>query len=228
MKVLLIFIIGTVTAGCTSVRGSFIPAPRELKRHQLVNIPLDQNHWDVVSTGEGRILYQSEGLTLEPKTPRFTKETFGAWVVAKESALPPTIDYVVRLEVTTYRQLRKGPHDWEVFWFFGNYRSDPKLLKETNYFIAKPKTGGELGRAYQEVGQEFLKTAEQPKLVLGKKTEFVYVKRGDSFKVYQNGRLAFEFLGAPGERGLYQHPGTFGLYSEDALVTIHSFSYHPL
>ncbi|GEM_PF-2958805 len=227
MKVLLIFSLSFALGGCATAERR-MQQVQELRISELVRVPLNEEHWQIVSTGEGRVHFTADGLRLEPKTPRFTKETYGAWVVAKEQVLNPIADYVVRLEVTTYRQLRKEPNDWEVFWFFGNYRAEPHLFKETNYFISKPQSGGELGRAFQAVGQEFLKTAAEPKLTLGKKTEFVYVKRGGTFKVYQDGALSFEFRESPDSKGLYPHPGTFGLYSEDALVTVHSFSYHAL
>lgn len=218
MKVILILLFCSGLFGCAS----------PVKVSDLKNIPLDEDHWEVVSTGQGEVRFQSAELFLKPKTPQFTKETFGAWVIAKEIPPLPLSNYVVRVQLTVHQQLRKTPNDWEVFWFLGNYRANPQLFKETNYFIAKPTTGGELGRAFQELGQEFLKTSSQPKLTLGKRTEFVYVKNGGSFKVYQEGRLKFEFHEIPGSQKMYHHPGTFGLYSEDASVTIHSFSYQPL
>lgn len=227
MNEILIFLLSVSLGGCATNK-MLVYDGGKVKMNELRTLPLDEENWEIASTGEGRILFLADGLLLEPKTPRFTKETYGAWVIAKNLVQNPVVDYVVRLEFTVHRQLRSQPNDWEVFWFFGNYRSDPQLIKETNYFIVKPETGAELGRAFENVGQEFLKTTAQPQLVLGKKTELIYVKQGRTFEVFQDGKRVFGFLESPATKRLYHHPGTFGLYSEDALVTIHSFSYDVL
>lgn len=191
---------------------------------------MDREHWSVVFDGGGDVVFEplSRSLSLKPKAPIKESETYAALVVLK--SLPkPLVDYAVRLEVSSYTHLRReNPNDWEVFWFFGNYRWAPNGKKEANYFILKPRSGVEFGTVFEEVGQTFLKTQAEPVLKLGERIKLLFIKQGPQFRVYRNDRLILSYRDGEVPEKMFSHPGTFGLYSEDAFVRVHSFEYRAL
>lgn len=201
----------------------------KLDVNRFKDVPMTAAHWDIAYSGGGEVRFDSltRDLVLRPKVPGTSQETYASLVLLKK---PIRIEnYAVRLEVSTLAQLRaEKPNDWEVFWFFGNYRPTPEGKKEANYFILKPRAGVELGTVFDEVGQNFLKTASSPVLHLGEKVELILIKRDGHFRVYRNQVLVLDYQDGQAESFLYSHPGTFGLYSEDALVHVHAFSYLPL
>lgn len=201
-------------------------------KKEFINVPLNEHYWDVVYNGGGQVQFNLNGtgdLLLRPKEPKSIGETYAALVIRKQPERNSLENYLVKVDFTVTKQLRdEAPNDWEVFWFFGNYRKDAGKSKTANYLILKPKTGVELGLVFDEVGQKFLKTQERPLLVLGQRTQLIYFKMGKTFRVYQDDQLIFDYQN-PGEaRSLYDQAGAFGLYSEDAEVRIHAFSYIPL
>lgn len=204
---------------------------------ELRSIPMTPAFWEVIYNGSGKVEFerQTRELLLVPKVPEVPEQTFAALVVLKQLQLNPVQDFVVRLEVSTEKQLRVGtaPNDWEVFWFFSNYRRSEKGTKEANYFILKPKSGVELGLVFDEVGQTFLKTAATPQLKIPAKNEplkeeLIFIKRGASFRAYRNQYLIMDYKDGDATSRLFTHGGTFGLYSEDAQVRVHSFSFKAL
>lgn len=204
----------------------------EIMKYKLVSVPLTSEHWNTQYTGHGAVEFASKTqkyLLISPKYPQNEQETYAALVTLKATEQRPVKDYVVEVEVTSQKQLRpENPNEWEVFWFFGNYRMGDNGKKEANYFLSKPRTGIELGRVYQEVGQDFLSTYSRPQLHLGERSRWTFYKRGQRFRVYKDRQLIMDYTGRTPRQELYDHPGTFGLYSEDALVLIHSFAYTPL
>lgn len=193
-------------------------------------VPMDKEHWTVVYDGGGDVLFEplSNSLLLKPRVPESPTQTFAALVTLNTLKIPLR-DYAVRVVVSTNAQLRKdAPNDWEVFWFLGNFRWAPNGKKEANYFTLKPRTGAELGTVFDEVGQNFLKTRPGPSLKLGEPMELLLVKQGGDFRVYQGQNLILKYHDSEAQVRMFSHPGTFGLYSEDALVRIHSFEYLPL
>lgn len=216
-------------SACSTLRGREFCLDSVIDE-QFVRVPLTEKYWAVVYDGGGDVVFESlsESLVLRPKSPKKEAETFAALVTLKELH-SPLQDYAVRVEVSTITQLRENsPNDWEVFWFFGNYRWAPSKKKEANYFILKPRSGVEFGTVFDEVGQSFLKTKAEPVLHLGERVKLLFVKKGPRFQVYKQDKLILSYhdRDAPGQ--MFSHPGTFGLYSEDALVRIHSFEYLPL
>ena len=202
-----------------------------IKLSELYSVPLTPSYWEIVYNGSGAVEFdRTRGdLLLLPKTPEVPQQTFAALVVLKKLKIKPLQDFAVRIEVSNERQLRTlAPNDWEVFWFFSNYRKSDKGTKEANYFILKPNSGVELGLAFDEVGQKFLKTESSPLLKLPARDELIFVKRGSNFRAYRNQMLILDYKDGETDGQLYSHGGTFGLYSEDAQVRIHSFSYKAL
>lgn len=214
--------------GCstlTSRSGDFFMMEK-LSVTQFLEVPLHPDHWKTEYDGGGLIRFGVRELFLQPQIPRQKGETFAALLTLNETTRTPLKDYAVRMEVTTLYQLReREPNEWEVFWFFGNYRREGAGKKQANYFILKPSTGSELGVVFGEVGQKFLKTLPNPILKLGERNEFIFVKRGLGFRVYLNRQMILDFKGTSEIPGLFDHAGTLGIYSEDALVHVHSFSY---
>lgn len=195
-------------------------------------VPLTPAFWKVEYDGGGKVLFNAGGtgdLLIQPKTPGRAEETFSALVLFKPTLQFPLRNYVVSIDVTTTRQLRADkPNEWEVFWFFGNYRSQLPMIKEANYFLLKPQAGAELGKAFDQVGQHFLMTDSTKTLPLNKRQRFTYVKNGTHFRVYCGNQLLLDYIEQKTSDGLYDHAGAFGLYAEDAQVRIHSFSYRAL
>ncbi len=209
--------------------------------HNKIQIPLTPLNWQISYDGGGAVSFNPDGtgdIILKPQIPKTAAETYAALVLLKSTNLKPLKDYVVQIEVTTVRQLRVvSPNEWEVFWFMGNYRStNGPDAKQTNYFMLKPNAGAELGRAFEQVGQSFLKTDSGPRLPLNVRQTFTYIKKGQHFQVYQqvsgqvhrDRKLVLDYMGKGPEDSLYDHPGSFGLYAEDALVRVHSFVYEAL
>ncbi len=199
-----------------------------IRLDRLISVPMTSDNWSISYTGGGEVRFDafSHELTMQPKVPGSSQETFASLVLLKAK---PLENYVVRLEVSTLAQLRtESPNSWEVFWFFGNYRPTSDGKKEANYFILKPQSGVELGTVFDEVGQSFVKTASEPTLQLGEKIELIIIKRPNVFRVYRDRVIVMDYLQESGGPQLYSHPGLLGLYSEDALVRVHAFSYLPL
>lgn len=198
----------------------------------LTPVPLSALHWKVEYDSGGTVSFNPDGsgdLILSPPEVVHSSQTYSALVILRDVENKPLSDYVVELSVTSVRQFRMPrPNDWEVFWFFANYQEGPRDTKRTNYFILKPRSGVELGTAFGIYGQNFLKTNPQPTLELGQRQNLKFVKKGSVFKVYRDDHLILDYEAMDERNALYLHPGTFGLYTEDALVRVHSFSYSPL
>lgn len=228
MRILGLLVIALAMSGCTTLQIRRFPM-ENLKLESLINVPLTSEHWRIAYTGGGDVHFDSKthDLVMRPRVPGTPSETYASLVLLKKNL--QLENYAVRIEVSTLTQLRaEKPNDWEVFWFFGNYRPTPEGKKEANYFIMKPRAGVELGTVFDEVGQNFLKTAADPVLHLGEKVELILIKRGGSFRAYRNQVLVLDYQDGQAANFLYSHAGTFGLYSEDALVRVHAFSYLPL
>lgn len=199
---------------------------------KLNTVPLTPYHWQVEYDGGGLVQFNPDGsgdIILRPQSPKASGQTFAALLLLKDTLDKPLKNYVAKIEVTTVQQLRETvPNEWEVFWFFGNYVKGTKAAKTTNYVMVKPTSGVELGRAFDEVGQEFLKTTNLGVLQIGKRHTLIVVKQGSSWRLFMDGKDVLTYHGANMPQALYDQAGTFGLYTEDALVRIHSFSYQAL
>lgn len=195
-------------------------------------VPLTPYHWKIQYDGGGKVLFNPDGsgdLIYQPQQALTSAQTFATLLLLKDSLDVPLKDYAVKIEVTTEKQLRSStPNDWEVFWFFGNYIQNSASDKTANYFLLKPNTGVEIGRAFEEVGQHFLKTDESSEMKIGERATFIIVKEGKRFQVYKNGQEIIDYQSGQMPDSLYDQAGALGLYSEDSLVRVHSFAYQRL
>ena len=195
-------------------------------------IPLTENYWNLQYTGGGVVMFSDSseygGLVMAPQTPSQGSETYAALVVSNENFVKSLKDFVFEVEVVNQQQLRElSPNPWEVFWFFFNYRIGGDGKKEANYFVPKFEKGMELGKAYGEVGQTFLKTSATPHTELTTPEKYTFIKKGQTLKVFKNKRPVFAFKGHE-DVLMYDHVGQFGLYTEDAIVKVLSVSYGEL
>ncbi|QLY25018.1 hypothetical protein HW988_16560 [Bdellovibrio sp. KM01] len=209
------------------------PRPMDLpKYNRLINVPLTAKYWTVAFDGGGEVKFNVEGtgdLVFYPQTAKTSLQTFASLLLLKNTLTSPVNNYVVKMEVTTIRQLRSStPNDWEVFWFVSNYRKDPHLIKTANYFIQKPNSGVELGRFFEDKGQKFLMTSEQSKQDVGARVTYYFAKQGQRFRVFRDGIQIMDYHGSQMPDALYDQAGALGLYSEDAEVRVHSFAFQVL
>jgi len=183
---------------------------------------LDSMHpaeWNVVYTGYGRSEFSGGSLSLEPKASTRKEETHAALALNRFSQRCPIRDFILEATASTEQTLRQPEaNPWEALWIFFNYRPVGRE-KENNYFILKPN-GTEVGRAYGEIGQDFLFSDGAPALALGRTNHYRIEKWEGHFAVYVDGKD----LRIPSEVGLqlYAHPGAIGFYTEDARVRIDS------
>ena len=90
--------------------------------------------------------------------------------------------------------------------------------KETNYFTLKTN-GVELGTASHELQQNFLMTSSFPHLKLGQRHTLQITKRNERILIKVD---KYKILDRNYD-DLYNHPGQFGFYCEDAEVIIENF-----
>ncbi len=191
----------------------------------LIDIPLTPFHWQVVYGQPGNIKFQylqTKDLYLQSENEQAADKTSAALLILNFGLQRPFRNFILEVEATTVKQFR--PHlknDWEVFWLFTNYRIGQDEKKETNYFLAKPNSGVELGKAFSEVGQTFLSTKDNQSFSIGKKMKYLFVKNDHQYTVYLNDRRAINYYHQSGEMKIYDHAGTIGLYVEDAAVIVH-------
>lgn len=139
-------------------------------------------------------------------------------------------DFIIEITAKTLSQLRQpNPNPFEVFWILFNYMIAPNGKKEANYFILKTN-GIEIGTMKDELGQTFLSTENNPKLMLGMETVYKLIKRGQKLSVHINNNHVkdFDYSGNPANKQLYNHNGKIGLYSEDSQVLVSTFNLMPL
>lgn len=191
----------------------------------LIDVPLTPFHWQVVYGKPGNIKFQylqTKDLFLQSENVQAADKTSAALLILNFGLQRPFRNFILEVEATTLKQFR--PHlknDWEVFWVFTNYRIGKDEKKETNYFLAKPNSGVELGKAFSEVGQTFLSTKDNQRFAIGKKMKYLFVKNDHQYTVYLNDRKAINYYHQSGEMKIYDHAGTIGLYVEDAAVLVH-------
>jgi hypothetical protein len=179
---------------------------------QWKTIPLDRDSWEIAYDGFGQVSFDG-GIRLAPKKPEDVNETHAALALLKSA--PDSKRYAVRVRYVTTQALRgEKANPWETFWLFFDYKLDGKL-KRTNYLIHKPN-GMELGRAWNEIDQEFIATTSSPQAIIGSPYELVLVREENRIRALVDGKLALSTDKVDSlERG-----GRIGLYTEDAEVFI--------
>jgi hypothetical protein len=193
------------------------------------NIPMTSLEWRTEYDGYGFVNYDStnQSVVFAPMASTRADETHATLLLSKRHLTTPLKNFRMTIVATTEQQLRTPtPNAWECFWIFYNYVYDANGKKITNYFTMKPN-GIELGRAHDELGQNFLATATSPLLQIGLSNTYVIEKIGGKLTVTIDGRSVMNYDSATGPYPLYDFAGTIGLYSEDARVRVHSVIVEP-
>lgn len=179
--------------------------------------------WPVVYDGEGAVVFDTDGILMTPKAATAAGETHAALLLSQVTLTQPLQNFKATITYTNVSQLRTGsaPNAWEVFWVFFNYALDGVGKKKTNYVLVKP-SGIEIGKAFDEVGQEFLLTNATPTIQIGTPYTLTITKNGPHVTILLDGVLAADFESAVAPKDLYDVPGAIGLYSEDAQVRVSS------
>lgn len=173
--------------------------------------------YTVVYNGYGSV-NSTTAVHLAPQQSKSLDETHAALVIPK---LQQAVDFDIEVEYSNDECLRinNPPNTWEVFWLFFNYTVDPATQKKKcNYFLIKPN-GCELGTAFDELGQTFIATTNDPKAEMRHKYILRVVKNGVRVQVYVDRKLIMDVT----DQRLYNVAGDFGFYTEDASVTVYSW-----
>ncbi len=185
----------------------------------MVELPMTAQHWNVEYSGYGKVEFDAKTNQIEiaPKEARTPQSTHATLILSKQ-ILTNTFDLIV--EYKNNKALRAGPpNPWEVFWLFFQYQKVHGSNKRTNYVIAKPN-GIELGKAFDEVGQSFLKTADYPVASYNQWHQLRIKRNATQLTLYFDNKKVFEWQESNDQEKLFDHLGVIGLYSEDASVTI--------
>lgn len=188
-------------------------------------IPLTASNWTVAYNGFGYVNFSTDGSQVEyaPQVSTTSGDTHAVLVLTNKFDTNPIANFRATIEVTTVSQLRQNdpPNAWETFWFFFNYKIAGNGKKETNYFTLKPY-GYELGTAYNDIDQVFLKTGGSPTLTLGVSNTMVLEMVNGVLTVSIDGTEVFTYDNNIELNPMYIHAGNFGLYCEDAEVKVTS------
>lgn len=182
-------------------------------------IALNADNWEVAWDGSGKVVFEesTESLYLKPATAAKKSETYSALVLSKKQFTNFSAEITYTNIAAT--RINDPPNAWENFWLFFNYMMGSDGHKLTNYLVVKPN-GAEIGRAWGETNQAFVKTTSG---ILGPSARY-----GQEVKLKVD-RLENSFFGAVGwrslakslgENDLYQQDGKIGLYTEDAEVRV--------
>lgn len=178
--------------------------------------------WQIVFDGEGSVVFDANGILLTPKAA-IPGETHATLLLSKKTLSHPLKNFKMKVTLRNIAQLRVGtPNPWEVFWIFFNYTLDTVGKKKTNYALIKPN-GIEIGKAFNEVDQEFLLTENTPSVQIGTTYTMTLTKSSSHITVLLNDVLAGDYESVsipPGPLDFYDVPGAIGLYCEDAQVRI--------
>lgn len=193
-----------------------VSCPQDMKE-----VPLTKHHWLTEYLGYGNVDYlKSNEIFMSPKRAR-TPQSTHATLVLSNFTLAENFDLIV--EYKNNQALREQtPNPWEVFWLFFQYQKATERQKLTNYVVAKPN-GIELGKAFDEEGQEFLKTASSPTASFNEWHQLRVKRENSVVTIYFDEKKALEWKPSDTEQQLFNHEGYVGLYSEDASVTIRKF-----
>ncbi len=196
------------------------------KASQVWHIGTTSADWQVVSVGGGQVTFDPrKGILMRPQASAAlpSEETHATLLLAKKTLKHPLRNFEATVTFTVVAQLREGKaNDWETFWLMFNYTLDSKGKKQANYVIIKPNTGVEIGRAFDEVGQEFLLTKDQPTIPVGTTHTIKVTKIGPQIAVQLDGKSVANYQSATAPKNIYDVAGAIVLYSEDAWVTVDS------
>lgn len=191
----------------------------------MLNHGLGSEDWKVAYSGIINnigvgVSFDKQGVTLSTKPSSVSTETHACLVTSNHFEKSPVQNFDLALDAMNVEQLRTGsaPNAWECFWLLTNYTIDKTTGKKTCNYIAFKPTGIELGIAYGEVGQKFLKTIDSVKFTMGQIFTAHVEKIGKQLYVGINGQALINDTFPD----LIDQPGTFGLYTEDAKALVKS------
>ncbi len=180
---------------------------------------MNSQNWTVAYSGYGKIEFdhKTNEILIAPQQARTPQSTHASLVLSNQHV---TNNFDVIVEYKNNEPLRTtAPNPWEVFWLFFQYQKGVGPHKTTNYAVAKPN-GIELGKAFDEVGQSFLKTVDHPIASFNQWHQLRIKRSGEKLTLYFDNKKIFDWDDKNAKEKLYDHQGPLGLYSEDASVTI--------
>lgn len=152
------------------------------------------------------------------KSPKSAQETYSDLIVLQR--LHPTTNFQIHLEFKVLKQYRTSANPWESFWIFWSYNKDSLNLKYTNYLIFK-SNGLEIGKAYNEISQDFIYTDANVKIELEKWYPVDLYFVNDELTIQIDGKKIL--IEKNKIMQCYRLPGRIGLYAEDSRVLIKNF-----
>ncbi|MBS1958611.1 MAG: hypothetical protein JST80_03985 [Bdellovibrionales bacterium] len=185
--------------------------------------------WRIAYEGMGKADIKAHGVSLSPKAAKRLSETHSALALSTETERHPVKDFTIEFKYRVRAQLRIPASEiqpWETLWLFFNYRPDGEF-KKTNYLILKTN-GIEVGKAWGEIDQKFVHTADEPKLIDPSEWHTFRVTKQDGHLSVQIDRGPVRQINVDTNRELYTEPGAIGLYTEDADVQIEDIRYQAL
>ena len=183
----------------------------------LKPIALSSLYWTEAYDGYGKITFSGGILHLEPRRARSPQSTHASLVLSK--AILPSEKFDILIEYKNSEALRReSPNPWELLWVFFQYQPAGGLEKTTNYVIAKTN-GLEIGKAFGEIGQTFLKTDESSRAGFEKWHTLRIQRDGGNLRVQLDAHPPLLWKDSDSTR-LYNQQGGIGLYTEDARVSV--------
>lgn len=184
-------------------------------------VPLNPENWTSAYTGYGEISFNDGVAQLAPRAARSPQSTHASLALSKLEL--PADDFKLQVEYRNIQALRAGPpNPWELLWIFFQYRNGSPNGKTTNYVVAKTN-GLEIGKAFGEVDQVFLKTTEAPRANFRDWHLLSIERAGNQLRIQLNAEPAMiwneESISSSASR-LFHQKGQIGLYTEDARVSV--------
>jgi hypothetical protein len=181
------------------------------------SIDLSEKNLEIVYDGFGKVT-MSHGLEMQPRMIASESGTSAALTLVKGVSLGSK--FGIRVRYLNVKGLRSPVSNaWEVFWLMFNYQTTKENKKTTNYFIFKPN-GVELGTAWNELDQKYLKTEEKPQAEWGKEYELELWRSGPDIQASIDKKVVLKFHDAKNE--LYSSGQSLAFYTEDAKVQVKS------
>lgn len=210
---------------------------------KLIITPMTAAFWSDTygSASSGQVSYDASKLTFAPKAVTRPDQTSAVMMLHKQTQVTPVKDFRAVFAATTLKQTRLGstPNGWEVFWFVFNYVIGSDGFKTANYITFAVKSL-DTGTMWGKLGQAFLLN-NMPGVAVGAQFTADVTKVGQKLTVLVNGKqvLANTFVGGNASgaveghpeymiKKLFDQPGAFGLYCEDAQCSVSDFQYTPL
>lgn len=176
-------------------------------------------YWKTLYNGYGKVSYSIiNGINIAPTASQSLDETHAGLVLSKT---PLPTYFRLNVEITNRQPLRQNDpsNHWEVFWLMFNYKGGVNQ-KTTNYLAFKPN-GIELGAAYESIGQDYIYTADNPKMTWGKRYNITIIRDRINLNIAINKKVVAK-VPLSVSSWLQEENGFIGLYTEDAAIQVHN------